>query len=167
MSSSTALDNIFRMHFRPLCFYALHYLGNAAEAEDCVQECFVGLWSRMESRDVPENVRGYLYASVRNRCIDLLRKAGRNPVPTDLESVISEEEAQERSSLEAQLWDAVSRLPEKRRRILLMAKRDNMSYADIAEELGLSENTVRNQISRALASLRAEKKHIDFVIFFF
>jgi len=48
----------------------------------------------------------------------------------------------------------VERLPRRRRELLLMSKRDAMSYEEIAEAAGLSVNTVRNQISRALHTLR-------------
>ncbi|MBQ4027272.1 MAG: helix-turn-helix domain-containing protein, partial [Bacteroidales bacterium] len=48
------------------------------------------------------------------------------------------------------------------------AKRDNMSYSEIASELGLSENTVRNNISRALKTLRgAASKDLLFILLFF
>ena len=76
-------------------------------------------------------------------------------LPRDMDGLISDDEAILRSEREARLWAAVSRLPDRRRTILLMAKRDGMSHAAIAAELGLSENTVRNQISRALESLRS------------
>ena len=58
-------------------------------------------------------------------------------------------------------------LPEMRRRCLLMAKRDGLSYKEIADELGLSEHTVRNHISRALESLREGSPQILSFIFLF
>jgi RNA polymerase sigma-70 factor (ECF subfamily) len=62
----------------------------------------------------------------------------------------------------------VEALPEMRRRCLIMAKRDGMSYQEIADELGLSENTVRNHISRALETLREGRKQmIDLIFLFF
>ena len=62
----------------------------------------------------------------------------------------------------------IKHLPDQRRRCLIMAKRDNMSYSEIASELGLSENTVRNNISRALNTLRgAASKDLLFILLFF
>ena len=68
--------------------------------------------------------------------------------------MIEDGQAEERAELEARLWAAVERLPGKRRELLLMCKRDGMSYEAIAEATKLSINTVRNQISRALQALR-------------
>ena len=72
-----------------------------------------------------------------------------------------------RSEREARLWAAVDALPEMRRRCLLMAKRDGLSYKEIAQDLGLSENTVRNHISRALETLREEGPQILNAVFLF
>ena len=87
--------------------------------------------------------------------------------PEDAAGAISDEEAVDRSALEARLWEAVDRLPAKRRELLLMSKRDGLSYEQIAEATGLSVNTVRNQISRALQSLRNSADSIlDFILLF-
>ena len=118
-----------------------------------------------------ERSKFYLYSMVRNRCIDILRRRGREGErlqPEDLSGVITDVQAEERSAIEARLWDAVGRLPRARRELLLMSKRDGLSYEQIAEEKGLSVNTVRNQISRALQALRDESDRIlDFILFFF
>jgi DNA-binding CsgD family transcriptional regulator len=91
-------------------------------------------------------------------CIDALRRSGLQAdhlQPEDAVGLITDDEAQERSEREARLWQAVERLPRQRRELLLMSKRDAMSYEEIAEAAGLSVNTVRNQISRALHTLRS------------
>lgn len=158
------MESLFRQHYRPLCLYALHYLDVADDAEDVVQECFISLW-----QNKPDNPKPWLYTSVRNRCIDRLRS--RRAVDSVTDSFPEElpfDEIVSRSEREARLWDAVEALPEQRRRCLIMAKRDNMSYSEIASELGLSENTVRNNISRALKTLRgAASKDLLFILLFF
>ena len=67
---------------------------------------------------------------------------------------IDEDEAEERSQAEARLWTALDSLPEKCRQVFIMSKRDGLKYEEIAEELDLSVNTVRNQISKALKILK-------------
>ena len=105
---------------------------------------------------------------MRNACIDRLRR--QSPIdteitPTDLCGVISDEQAQESSFREAELWTAIELLPERCREIFLMSKRDGMTYREIAEELNLSEKTVEHQISKALKTLRGKKD--DFLADFF
>ena len=121
-----------------------------------MQEVFTTYWQR-HGDATPDNPKSYLYTMVRNRCIDALRRAGHDPErlqPEDAAGVIEDGQAEERAELEARLWAAVERLPGKRRELLLMCKRDGMSYEAIAEATKLSINTVRNQISRALQALR-------------
>ncbi|MBQ9174474.1 MAG: RNA polymerase sigma-70 factor [Bacteroidales bacterium] len=157
------MSDIYKRYYRPLCLYALHYMGDVDESEDVVQECLTSVW---QNGTVVSNGKSYLYTTVRNRCIDRLRSKGRiDVVPMDDVSEISDEEAQARSEREALLWTAVDSLPAKRRKILLMSKRDGLKYEEIALRLGISENTVRNQISRALETLRS--KASDILYFFF
>ena len=153
------IDRIFKCYYRPLCLYAIHYLQDVDAAEDVVQECFTRLIERGQTGQRPENVRGYLYASVRNACVDMLRKGQSfdcSIQPQDLDERISDEETIERSAHEAELWAAIDCLPSKRKQVLLMAKRDNMTYQAISEILKISEKTVGNHISRALKALRVK-----------
>lgn len=166
MDRTKAFESDFRTYYRPLCLYALHYLGDADTVEDVVQECFTALWRQEKP---VANVKSWLYSAVRNRSIDVLRRPGKTePLPSDLEGPISDYEAEDRSVLEARLWTAVDALPKMRRKCLLLAKRDGLSYKEIADELNLSEHTVRNHISRALETLReGGPQMLDFIFSFF
>lgn len=154
----TETGNLYKQYFRQLCLYALHYMGDLDESKDIVQECFASI---VKNNPAISNPRVYLYNSVRNRCIDLLRSRKKERIaPMDDLSYISDEEAQIRSEMEVRLWEAVDSLPPKRRELLLLNKRDGLKYGDIARLKGLSENTVRNQIFRAIESLRKNSKKI-------
>ncbi len=151
------IEDLFRLNYRPLCMFALHYLQDADLVEDVVQECFTVLWEKLEQGADVANRRAYLYMSVRNRCLDHLRRKGlqtESLKPYDTYGIIDDDDAEERSVMEAKLWTAIDSLPEKCRQVFLMSKRDGLKYEEIAEELGLSVNTVRNQISKALNVLK-------------
>ena len=81
-------------------------------------------------------------------------------LPVEDDVAISDDEAVDNSVKEARIWSAIDRLPAKRRRIFLMSRRDGMKYSEIAQSLGLSENTVRNQISKALEAIRHGVKKV-------
>ena len=151
--------------------YALHYLNDPAAVEDIVQDCFASLWEKTNEGLTVNNKRSYLYMMVRNRCLDHLRKAGietEELKPYDAYGIIDDDEAQQRSQIEARLWTAIDSLPEKCREIFLMSKRDGLKYEEIAQELGISENTVRNQISKALKTLKeGAQKIISYFFAFF
>ena len=105
---------------------------------------------------------------LRNRGLDHLRKKGiptESLKPYDTYGIIDDDDAQERSQTEAKLWTAIDSLPEKCREVFIMSKRDGLKYEEIAEELGLSVNTVRNQISKALKVLK-EGVHKLYTFFF-
>lgn len=159
--ADNGIEILFKGLYRTLCLYALHYLEDMDAAEDVVQDAFLAYWNRSRDYAAPSSPRSYLFTSVRNICIDRIRKKAPETValdriPVGYEEVITDGEAASRSEVESRLWSAIDRLPAQRRQILLMSKRDGMKYTEIASELGLSAFTVRNQISRALASLRKD-----------
>ena len=161
-------DDLFRYNYRPLCLYALHYLGDVDLAEDFVQESYTALWEKLLEGAHVLNRKSYLYMMVRNRCLDHLRKKGiptESLKPYDTYGIIDDDDAQERSQTEAKLWTAIDSLPEKCREVFILSKRDGLKYEEIAEELGLSVNTVRNQISKALKVLK-EGIHKLYMFFF-
>lgn len=169
MSKRGDIDRLFRLYYRPLCLYAAHYLSDASAVEDIVQEAFSALWEKMSREDV-QSPKSYLYTSVHNSCISEIRK-GRTSIPDlsidNLSDSVIDDSTVERSFSEAALWEAIDRLPRRRRQMLLMEKRDGMSCRQIAEQLGVSEGTVRNQISRALKSLENSRKTIFFTFSLF
>ena len=166
--SNINFDDLFRYNYRPLCLYALHYLQDVDLSEDIVQESYATLWEKLQEDAHILNRKSYLYMMVRNRCLDHLRKKGiptESLKPYDTYGIIDDDDAQERSQTEARLWTAIDSLPEKCREVFIMSKRDGLKYEEIAEELNLSVNTVRNQISKALKVLK-EGVHKIYMFFF-
>ena len=78
------LEEHFLAHYRQLCLYALHYVQDVDTAEDVVQDAFVGLIEKEKEGAAVGNVRAYLYAMVRNRCVDLIRKARHADIDGDV-----------------------------------------------------------------------------------
>ena len=154
------IASLFRLYYRPLCLYASRFMLDSEAVEDLVQDVFIAYWNRLQDgMPVPSSPKSYLYRSVHNKCLDVLRRtdaAGTECIDYD----VVDEDAEDRSFIWARLWTAIGRLPKKRRTILLMSKRDGMSYAEISKRLGISENTVHAQITKALKTLREGTKQI-------
>ena len=87
-----------------------------------------------------------------------------NITPYDLDGAISDSEAQEQSVIEARLWAAINSLPERRKQVLLMGKRDGMKYKDIATQLGITEKTVEHEMARAMKLLRGYRTKIFYSV---
>lgn len=159
------IDSLFRSFYRPLCLYASRFMLDSEAVEDLVQDVFIAYWNRLQDgMPVPSSPKSYLYRSVHNKCLDTLRKTDASRIEGVGYDVV-DEEAEDRSFIWAKLWTAIDKLPEKRREILLMNKRDGMTYSEIASQLGISENTVHAHIAKALKTLREGAKKI-FLFFF-
>ena len=150
------MENLFRYHYRPLCIFALHYLKDIDASEDVVQEAFGLLWEKLSAGEKVVNQKGYLYSIVKNRSLDILRKRGSVGEAISLDGSVDdiEEPTVEDAEVEARLWTAIDSLPEKCREIFLMSKRDGLRQEEIASELGISLQTVKNQVSKALKILK-------------
>ena len=163
------IDLLFQQLYRPLCIYALHYLQDTDASEDVVQDAFVRLIEKMQDGHQVDNTKSYLYTSVRNSCIDILRKGKQTEsviLPQDTNGPITDEEAAERSLHEAELWTAIDTLPKRCREVFLMAKRDGRKYREIAETLNISEKTVEHQVSKALKILRGKADDFFYILSF-
>ena len=154
MARGKDIDKLYRQYYRPMCLYATHYLGNRSSVEDVVQEAFVSLLGKLDSDSTIKSPLAYLSTTVRNSCLDILRRENKQK-ETSFQDILSDDEAILESAFdEAKLWNAIDSLPEGRRKMFLMHKRDGLKHSEIAKTLGVSEGTVKNQISRALKTLR-------------
>ncbi|MDE6691892.1 MAG: RNA polymerase sigma-70 factor [Muribaculaceae bacterium] len=146
----------FETHFRrlylPLGMYAMRIVGDADDAEDLVEDTFVKVWQSVSSGMEVADFSAFMYRSVRNRCVSFLR----SKVEHEDVSLIPDvsEEVIDTSRRDAAIWKAIDALPEKCREVFLMSKRDGYSNAEIADELGISIKTVKNQMTKAFSRLR-------------
>lgn len=149
----------FRLHYRPLCGFALGYLKDADQAEDIVQELFVRLWRDREDLAIRSSVKSYLFTAVRNRCLNALAvKKRMRPLDEEAQDGVADEERSEDELTErsARVQAVIEGLPTERRKIFRLSRNEGLKYQEIAERLGLSVKTVENQMGKALKTLREE-----------
>ncbi|MGN1246661.1 MAG: sigma-70 family RNA polymerase sigma factor [Muribaculaceae bacterium] len=142
----------FRRLYVPLGMYALRIVDDADVAEDMVQEAFMRAWIFLEDGGVIDNFKAFMYGTLRNVCLTYLRDR-RVLLGEDFIPDVAEEDI-DTSFRDAMIWRAIDDLPEKCREIFLMSKRDGMCNEEIAEELGVSVKTVKNQMTKAFSRLR-------------
>ncbi len=149
-----AFLRLFDDHHLPLFRYAWRLTGSMADAEDIVQECFLGLL-RPECNFDPARtaVRTYLFGAVRNQALKRLRRRAEGEVPET-----ADHRTPEAALLEGEIAGAVARaiaqLPESQREVLLLAHYEQMSLAEIAEITELEVTAVKSRLQRARADLR-------------
>ena len=158
-----AFREIYRKYATLMQAFASKFIDRIT-AEDMVQDVFMRIWVSRETSPINESLQAYLFRAVRNRCINHLehlkvkasyeaqavidlqiREAGFFQSPEHL--LIQQEQLE-------QVRREIDKLPEKSRRVFLMAYDDDMKAADIAEKLQLSVRTVETQIYKALKTLR-------------
>ncbi len=130
-------------------------------AEEIIQEVFAKLWKVRHTLGGVENPQAYLYRMAGNRTLDFLKSRSAE-VKLRYHVARMADGAQEDQTTQwfdfrraQQLYqEAVERLPEKRRVVFQLKHEGGMSYEEIGSHLNLSTNTVRNQLARALDSIR-------------
>ncbi len=156
---SQALLRLFEDHHEALFRFAYRLTGSAAEAEDIVQECFLGLLkpnSAYDARRTPP--RTYLFGAVRNQALKRVARRGRTAElqdeATDLSGVRSPEAEAQRTELDAAVQGAIAELPPTQREVLLLAHYEQMPLAEIAEALSLEIGAVKSRLQRARSALK-------------
>ena len=151
-----SFEKLFREYFPPLMAFAGKILVDEDEAREVVQKVFISLWEKRSKIDVSTSLKSYLFTSVHNRSLNVIRdrkKFSRLEVPEvagewDVSAQI------ESMELEEKIMEAISSLPEKCREVFQLNRFDGLKYSEIAEHLDISVKTVENQMSKALKILR-------------
>src|SRR5213080_2525233 len=153
-----AFEALYRTYWQRLYAFAFRYVRSKEDAEEVAQEVFFRIWRGREHWVPAGAVRNYLYLAVRNAARDRLERAavarrwrGRVGQVAPAPAMQPDLEAAE---LVAAVERALAELPPKRSEVCKLRLIDGLSYAQIADRLGISEKTVETQLARGLNSLR-------------
>ena len=152
--------NTVYWRYSPKAYNTVLYLLNDADlAEDVVQELFLTIWEK-RGNILPElNFEAYISTIARNLAYKYVEEALHRNLPVeeirDAKLISnSEEDAIEADSLREYIFNVISSFPEMRRKVFIMSRFENLSHAEIAKKLSLSERTVEAHIYQALKELR-------------
>ncbi len=155
-----AFRQLYDLYFIPMTLFAQSYVYDENEAKDIVQELFFKLWDSGLKLQKSASLKIYLLQAVRNRCLNHIRhlKIREAHYEQFLETYLEDDskEFHPDELIEQQLQEALGELPEKCREIFLMKVIQGKKSKDIADELKLSEGTVKNQVSRAYKKIRSK-----------
>lgn len=164
--SASAFEQIFRQYWRPLYGIAKSKLNSHDDAEEVLQAIFSSLWEQRERLFIT-NLHAYLHTSVKNRVINVIRSRitqenywdhYRKFIPeiqNTTENIIAYDDLNE--VLEA----AVSRLPEKSRKVFKLSRLEGRSNSEIANLLKVSEKAIEYHLTKSLRQIRLHIK--DFI----
>lgn len=177
MGNPSSFRAIYDMYVGRLFSFAFSLTMSREDAADIVQEIFVRLWENRESISVDKHFEAYLFAIGRNLFVSACRKrmaeqryAAHVEHIDDTQTVPMPSSAIEYDEYRKSFGKAFMSLPERQRQIVSLSKFKGMKNAEIAKELSLSEQTVKNQLSLGLKELRrllAKSGHTMILLLFF
>ena len=158
--SQSALGQLMDLCWPELVRYAGRQLGEVDLARDIVQEAFIQIWERRRAWQPRGSARAYLYRIVRNLLIDEKRRQGvrrrwaaRQELSPASRPATPDEVLDEKMLTEV-FETAVASLPDRRREVFELVFMRGLSHADAAAVMKVSAQTVANQMSSALRTVR-------------
>jgi RNA polymerase sigma factor (sigma-70 family) len=152
-----AFGHIVARYQTLICSLAYSGTGSLSQSEDLAQETFVAAWKQLGKLREPHKLRSWLCQIARNLTFDTLKQQGREPShaaepleaadespapgPLPIEQTISNEE-------QAILWRSLERIPDLYREPLVLFYREHQSIEAVAQNLELSEDAVKQRLSR-------------------
>lgn len=169
--SHKAFDELYQRYAPLVKAFSYSLLKNSEESLDICQNVFLKIWSKRKNLDSIYAFKPYLFVMVKNHILDLLEKNhcssfADSEISEDILSGITDLSEMSRAEYAEELLlcrIALESMPDRRKRIFYLSRKDHLTYKEIAEREGVSIKTVEYHISKALQDLR---KLVQIIIFF-
>ncbi len=161
-----AFKLFFESFYPSLCLFANKYLKDRDVSLDIVQDAFIYLWNKKADFQSVNAAKSYLYQYVKNRSLNYLRdnEIRKRKELKDLESEVYFRDNMIEEETYQIVSDAIRTLPPQGQRVIELSL-DGLKNQEIADQLGISINTVKTIKLRAFAALRNELKDNIFILF--
>ena len=172
-SADEGIQRLFHCYHALLCNHAVRFVSSRAIAEDIVSDIFYEFHVRQLHHSITTSYRAYLFASVRNRAFDYVRREVRYNASLEQADHVSLPSAQEPDSithyedLYRDVEIAIDAMPVKRRQIYLMHRFEGKKTLEISGELGVSIRTVEAHLYQALRQMREQLRSKWFLLALF
>lgn len=169
-----AFTEIYNRYWAEMYFHTFRMLKDEDSSKDVLQDVFSTLWLKSATLNAYTKLSGHLYIAVRNRVFNLIAQ---NKVRSDylssvagfITDISSETSLLDEKQLLEIVEEEIRNLPPKMKEIFELSRKDNLSHKEIAEKLGISDQTVKKQIQNALKILKPKIRLAQagfFVLFF-
>lgn len=160
-----AFDVIYNKYCYKLHGFVLRYLKQIEDAEGIVQEVFIKIWEARSKIDIYQSFESFLFTIAYNTTISLLRKRVSETKSREYlkslqqiysaDNVIDELQFHE---LNDKVQSLLKQLTPRQKEIYLLSREEGLKHKEIAQQLNISENTVKNHL---VTTLKFLKSHID------
>lgn len=157
------LGEIFQLQYNELYYYGIKLVVVSELVKDTIQDIFTDIWSRRQKMENVENIKAYLFISVRRellRRMEKLRKQSKldiqTPEPFDfsVEDFLVREES--KNQVSQQVIECMRKLSERQREVILLRFNHELEFQDIAQIMSMNVQSVRNLLFRALENIRSK-----------
>ncbi|MFD2099230.1 RNA polymerase sigma factor [Flagellimonas iocasae] len=163
-----AYEEIYSKYADRLFFYAMNIFKQQEICEDILQNVFIYLWEKRKELEIT-HLKAYLHQAVRFQILKVLRNQRFTQEDVTrlnlVDASLNASKKMEFDELEALVKSLVDNLSPRCREIFIMSRFEEKSNKQISVELGLSTQSVKNQISKALKSLREQVSPEQLVIY--
>ena len=156
LGNEQAFQQLFNTYHQQLGTYILRLTNSTALAEEIVLDVFLKIWLNRETLREVQNFKAYLFVVSKNHALNALKKlvkarlAQKGPEEHYTQNVLAEIEHNPYYSL---LDEAIDHLPPQQQKVYLLSRHKRLKYAEIAEKLDLSHETVKKYLQIATASI--------------
>ncbi len=158
--NQAAFTEIYDRYKDVLHNYAYRWLQDRDAVKDAIQEIFTLIWTKRDSLFPSQNLSGYLYTSVRNGILRKIQQDKRTEeyISSLQQHINNGENIADYKVRESQLKSIIEKeinaLPRKMREVFELSRNEQLSHSEIAEKLGITEQSVRSHVKNALKILR-------------
>ncbi|MCX2475324.1 RNA polymerase sigma-70 factor [Pedobacter sp. MC2016-05] len=159
-----AFTEVYNRYWRVIYAHVFKMLRDEEEAKDIIQELFSNIWLKADKIPQHQNFAGYLYTSARYKVLNAIRHNKHKDVYLNelikFSSDVSEDTLMylDEKDLLMAIEREIKALPPRMRQVFEMSRKENLTYKQIAERLGTSDQTVKKQISKSLSFIRNNLK---------
>ncbi|SKB84948.1 RNA polymerase sigma-70 factor, ECF subfamily [Parapedobacter luteus] len=168
-----AFEVLYDRYWHELYRFAWNVLRSEADAKDAVQEVFVSFWMRRDQIEITTTLAAYLHKAVHYKVLNSasrLLEGSRTHLPLSYEmanAFAMQIDPIALKELEDTLSRQMAKLPPAIENVLRMSVEEQLSTAEIARHLGLSEQTIKNQLTAARKRMRILCRDMVFSVLFF
>jgi len=165
----SAFTAVYELYSEKVYRLAFRFLKDREQSEEIVQETFINLWLSREKLNADGNMWLYLYVISKRLSLNALRQVGKSSSLVEkLLHQISElqnttEEEVLAHDLEHYAEKVIEKLPRQQQLVFKLSRIEGLSHKEIAEQLQISPNTVKNHMVEALKTLKYHLKYSDFL----
>jgi len=157
-----AFTRLFYHYYKPLGRFVFNFIGSQQQTEEIVQDAFVKIWLRRESLNEINSIGNYVFVLCRNAAFAELKKiASEKNTYTKLEQYLAVEAENDKLENPTEeyrilIQEAVAKLPPQQKKVYTLSRYERMKYEEIANQLGLSEVTVKKHIQLAVRFIQKD-----------